>query len=90
MVDIKVKQLQVSYGIAEGDLKVKLKKAQELLDEGCRVKFEMRLKGRQNAHPDIGMQKMQQILEALRSPRLIVERQPTLDGKMIMMQLRCK
>ena len=82
--------MQLSYNIAEGDLSIKLKKAKEFLDEGHRVKIELKLKGRQNAHPDIGLQRVNDAVERLKGPTVIIEKQPTADGKMIWAQLRDK
>ena len=88
--EVKLKQVQLSYGIAQGDLKTKLTQAKKFLDDGCRVKIEMRLKGRQNAHPDIALQKMRESVDSLKAPNIIVEKVPTLDGKNIIAQLKAK
>lgn len=90
MAEIKLKQVQISYGIARGDLETKLNQARKFLDEKHRVKLEMRLKGRQNAHPDIALQKMQEAVDALSAPGILIEKKPTVDGRNISAQLRAK
>lgn len=90
MTEVKLKQVQLSYGIAAGDLRVKLAQAKKFLEDGCRVRVEMRLKGRQNAHPEIALQKMKEAVESLKAPNIIVEKQPTLDGKNVLTQLKAK
>lgn len=87
---MKLKQIQLSYNIAKGDLETKLRHAKKHLDAGCRVKLEMKLKGRQNVHTDIGLQKMQEAVTALTCQGLLVERPPLLNGNMIIAQLRMK
>lgn len=86
----KLKTIQVSYGIAQGDLDTKVRQAREHLDKGCRVKFEMRMKGRQNAHPDIALGKMSDIIEGLKEPRIVVEKHPVLNGKIVEAMLVAK
>jgi translation initiation factor IF-3 len=86
----KLKTIQLGYNIAQGDLDTKTKHAREFLDKGHRVKIEMRMKGRQNAHPDIALEKMKGVVESLMEPRIVVEKKPTLDGKTVIAQLIAK
>lgn len=86
----KLKTIQLGCNIAQGDLDVKTKRAKEFLDKGHRVKIEMRMKGRQNAHPDIALEKMKAVVESLTEPKIVIEKKPTLDGKTIIAQLIAK
>ncbi|MFH1145411.1 MAG: translation initiation factor IF-3 [bacterium] len=61
--DIKV--LKVSLGIAQGDLQRQADKAREFLQEGHKVRFEMRLKGREKSKPELAKQRMQAIVGQL-------------------------
>lgn len=85
-----MKTIQVSYNIAEGDLKTKTRQAKEHLDKGCRVKIELRMKGRQNAHPDIALERVRSMVSELTDPKIVIEKQPTLNGKTVEAMLIAK
>jgi translation initiation factor IF-3 len=88
----KLKTIRISYGIAEGDLTTRVRQATDLLQKGCRVRLEMRLKGRQNAHPDIALAKMLEVYQRLMEPKVdgkyVQERTPLVDGNNVVAQLR--
>lgn len=86
----KLKTIRLGYNIAQGDLNTKTRHASEFLEKGHRVKIEMQMKGRQNAHPDIALEKMKSMVESLTEPRVVVEKKPTLDGKTVIAQLIMK
>lgn len=83
----KLKTIQLTPVIAQGDLETKMRHMKEFLEKGCRVKIEMRLKGRQNMHTDLALQKMDAVMLSLQNPRLVIEKKPTLDGKTIIAQV---
>lgn len=60
-----VKELRVRPGTDSHDLERQLKKAQEFLSDGQRVKFTLRFRGREMAHQDLGRKKLQAIAEQL-------------------------
>ncbi|MBB1543186.1 translation initiation factor IF-3 [Candidatus Gracilibacteria bacterium] len=60
-----MKELKVSYAIGDNDLQLKVKKAQEILQEGDNVKFSIRLKGRERMYEDKAVQKLKMIQDAL-------------------------
>lgn len=43
----KVKEIRISLNISEHDLDIKVNHAKEFIDEGCKVKFVLRLQGRE-------------------------------------------
>lgn len=91
--DIKLKHIQLSYVIADGDFDTKMRQAGDHLDSGHRVRLEMRLRGRQADHADLAMAKMVQAVERLtvgREKVLLIEKAPTKDGDFFLAQLRCK
>lgn len=55
---IELKEIRLSPTIDVGDINVKSKKAREFLEEGNRVKLSIRMKGRQQAHPEIAIEVM--------------------------------
>lgn len=71
-----IKELRIRYRTDSGDLDTKLKHAREFLEEGDKVKFSMRFKGREAAFIDLGVQKINQIVEALADVAVIDERSP--------------
>ena len=60
-----MKELKVSYAIGDNDLQLKVKKAQEILQEWDNVKFSIRLKGRERMYEDKAVQKLKMIQDAL-------------------------
>lgn len=77
-----LKELRVRYITDVGDLETKLKQAREFLDEGDKVKFSMRFRGREIAYLDLGRKKFDQIAEKLADVATVDERSPT-AGRMI-------
>jgi len=60
-----VKEIKISYGIDEHDLKMKIEKAKELLQKWYSVKFTLRLRGRENIFKDQSREKMKYIESVL-------------------------
>lgn len=77
-----VKELRIRYRTDVGDLETKLKHAEEFLQEGDKVKFSMRFKGREIMYVDLGVQKFQTIIDRLAHIATVDERSP-LNGKQI-------
>lgn len=77
-----LKELRVRYITDVGDLETKLKQAREFLDEGDKVKFSMRFRGREIAYLDLGRKKFDSIAERLSDVATVDERSPT-AGRMI-------
>ena len=55
----------MSYSIGDNDLQLKIKKAQEILQDGDNVKFSIRLKGRERMYADKAVQKLKLIQDSL-------------------------
>jgi translation initiation factor IF-3 len=60
-----LKELRVRPGTDAHDLERQLKKAQEFLEDGQRVKFTLRFRGREMAHQDLGRAKLENVAEQL-------------------------
>lgn len=60
----------IRLGFNEGlhDIQTKAKKAEKFLEEGRVVTVEMRLKGRERAHPDLAEKKIHDFLNCLKLP----------------------
>lgn len=67
------KELRIRYSTDIGDLETKLKRATEFLEEGHKVKFSMRFKGREAMHVDLGRKKIEVITERLKEIAKIEE-----------------
>ena len=50
---VQVKEITFRPGTEEGDLKVKLRKITEFIEDGDKVKISVRLRGREMAHKDL-------------------------------------
>lgn len=64
------------------DLETKLKKARGFIEKGDRVKFVMRLRGREHAHKDLWYEKMDRILGLLKDIATVTQR-PQDEGRTI-------
>ncbi len=81
---VEVKEVQIRPSTDDHDVAVKSNRAREFLAEGHKVKFNMRFRGRQLAHMDIGVRMLEDIAEQLRDVG-VVELRPTTEGRSITM-----
>jgi len=84
-----VKGIKISPRIAEHDLSFNVKKAIEFLEEGHKVKVTCMFKAREVTHPELGRRKLDLFAEQMADVG-IVERIPTLDGRLMIMVLNPK
>jgi translation initiation factor IF-3 len=80
------KELRMRYSTDKGDLETKLRQAREFLEEGHKVKFSMRFKGREIAYVNLGIEKLTQIIQALSDISIVDEKSPP-TGRQIYMVL---
>jgi len=76
------KELIFGPNIGEGDLQMRIERTSEFIEEGHRVKMSVRLRGRQRAHPEIGIEKINKAIQEL-SGVARVEEKPKLKGYLI-------
>ncbi len=81
---IKVKEVKFRPGIEEHDYDFKVGHARRFLDEGNKVKLTMMFRGRQITHPEIGLEVLARVTEALVDVGK-VESQPNLEGRLMSM-----
>ena len=81
---VEVKEVQIRPSTDDHDIEVKSNRAREFLSEGHKVKFNMRFRGRQLAHQDIGVKMLEDIAEKMRDVA-VVEVRPTSEGRTITM-----
>jgi translation initiation factor IF-3 len=77
-----VKELRLGYRTDTGDTERQIAKAKAFLEEGDRVKFLLRFRGREMAYQDLGRQKLMKVCEAL-GDFGAVEGNPRMEGRMM-------
>jgi translation initiation factor IF-3 len=81
---VEIKELKLRPGIEEHDLDVKMKAALRFLDEGDKVKFTLRFRGREMAHQHLGMKVMDRVKEILLD-KMRIEQEPKMEGNQAIM-----
>jgi translation initiation factor IF-3 len=81
-VTIDIKEIQLRPRTEAHDLETKLKHAKRFLEDGDKVKFNLRFKGREMAHQDLGKELLEKVVESLKGVG-VVETAPKLEGKQI-------
>lgn len=81
---VEVKEIWLSMTIDVGDLNVKAKQTLKFLGEGNKVKVSIRMRGRQNAHADLGVAVMQKFADMLGSAA-VIEKKPLTENRNIIM-----
>jgi translation initiation factor IF-3 len=83
---IQVKEIRLRPKTETHDLQVKIKHVRKFLDQHDKVKITMMFRGREIAYSEIGRKMMEDIREALTDVS-IVEQQPKLEGRNMIMIL---
>ncbi len=83
---VEVKEVWLSMTIDIGDLNVKAKQTKKFLQAGNKVKVSIRMRGRQNAHSDLGVEVMQKFYNMVESDA-VLEKKPLQEGRNILMIL---
>ncbi len=86
---IEIKEVQLSLNIDTHDLETKINHAVRFLKAGNKVKVSIRLRGREMAHPERGIEIMEQFAESV-SEYGVVEKAPKLENRNILMFLAAK
>ena len=75
-----VKEIKFHPGTDIGDINHKLKQIREFLADGNKVRLSLQFRGRENAHRDIGEDKIAEVLEMIKD-ECTVEQAPRTDGR---------
>ena len=86
---VDVKELRLSPSIDTHDVQVKVKKANEFLKDGDKVKISNRFRGREIGHSKVGMQIREDFAKATEEFGT-VDKQPKMEGKSLVMFLAPK
>ncbi len=81
-----LKQIRLMPKTDDHDVAVKANQARRFLLAGDKVKFNLRFRGREMAHPEIGRQMLDQIAEQL-SDIAVIEQKPLMEGRVLSMLL---
>ncbi|GHU98161.1 translation initiation factor IF-3 [Clostridia bacterium] len=81
-----MKEMQLSMTIEQHDLETKAKHVGRFLAEGDKVKVSIRMKGRQQAHPEMGEDVMNRFFACVQDVG-VVDKKPTREGRNILMIL---
>lgn len=79
-----IKEVKLRPGIEEHDFNVKFKNAVRLLEDGDKVKVTIMFRGRELSHPELGEVLLNKMAAQLKE-MAVVERQPKLEGKNMIM-----
>lgn len=80
------KELTLRPSTADGDFQIKMKQAEKMLSDGCKIKFRLRFKGRENAHKEIGFDVFNRVKEELANVGR-VQQEPKLAGNTMTMAI---
>jgi len=83
---IDIKEVKMRPNIDTHDYEVKLRSMRRFFEEGDKVKVTLRFRGREMAHPEIGMQLLQRVREET-DEIAKVEAEPRLEGRQMVMVL---
>jgi translation initiation factor IF-3 len=83
---ISIKEMKYRVKIGRGDFDTKTKKVEHFLGEGHKVKITIMFRGREVAHPELGMKILEHVADQVRDLAK-VEAAPKLDGRNMIMVL---
>jgi len=84
-----VKGIKISPRIAEHDIAFLEKNAIRFLEEGHKVKITCMFRAREVTHPEIGRKKLERMAADM-ADIAVIERPPTMDGRLMIMVLNPK
>lgn len=86
---IQIKEMKFRPGTEEADYNTKMRQIKGFLEEGDKVKINLRYKGREMAHQEIGMQMIEKIKTDL-VELAVVEQHARMEGRQAVMVLAPK
>ena len=84
--NVSVKEVKFRPKIGKGDFDVKVRKVDQFIHEGHKVKVTLQFRGREMAHPELGNRILDQVLAQV-GPVVKVETQARLEGRNMSMVL---
>jgi translation initiation factor IF-3 len=77
---VQVKEVKMRPGIEDHDFDFKTRHARRFLEEGNKVKVTMMFRGRQMAHPELGREVLERVIEEI-GDAAKVEQSPTMEAR---------
>ena len=74
--EVSLKELRIRYRTDIGDLETKLRQAREFLEEGDKVKFSMRFRGREVMYLDLGIERFKELAQQLSDVAVVDDQSP--------------
>ncbi|WP_374763215.1 translation initiation factor IF-3 [Yunchengibacter salinarum] len=84
-----VKEIKMRPGIDKHDYDTKMKKVDQFIENGDKVKLTIRFRGREMAHQELGMGVMNKVVEDMKE-RVKVEARPKMEGRQMIMVMAPK
>ena len=81
---IEVKEIKMRPNIDRHDYDVKMRNARRFIDDGDKVKVTLRFRGRELAHPELGMRVLERVRDQLDEISK-VEQMPKMEGRQMVM-----
>ncbi len=86
---VEIKELKFRPTTDDGDYNIKLRNLRRFLEEGDKVKVNIRFKGREMAHQELGLQ-MAARIEADLADEVVIEQRARLEGRQMIMMMSPK
>ena len=77
---IEIKEMKFRPKIDVGDYTTKKKHVVRFLEDGCKVKITIMFRGREMAHPEIGLSILERLADDLKDIA-VIEQQPKMEGR---------
>ena len=86
---IVVKEIKLRPTIDKHDLGVKMRAVHKFIEEGDKVKFTLKFRGREIAHQELGMKLLEQVQAEL-TDTVKMEMSPRMEGRQLVMMIAPK
>ena len=86
---VEIKEVKFRPVTDEGDYQIKLRKMREFLIEGDKIKVNIRFRGREMSHQELGRE-MAARIEADLGEDIVIESRPRLEGRQMVMMIAPK
>jgi translation initiation factor IF-3 len=86
---IQVKEVKFRPGTDENDYQIKLRNIVRFLSEGDKAKVTLRYRGRELAHQEVGRRMLDRLVGDL-APHAVIEQNPLMEGKQLVMMFAAK
>lgn len=83
---VEIKDIQLSAVIDVGDMAIKARKTREIISDGNKVKVSLMMRGRQQAHPEIALNVIQDFYKLVEDI-VSLEKEPSREGRSFTMVL---